>query len=206
MKRLQTSVDSYLCKTLNIHIQIPAVLRKKEKKTHNQAETYHSKQITPTCLETQSETRQEQSFFCVVRHPWVPWKALQTKFIIIIITGILASKIHLNALLHVALIFCLFLGLFSHRSIICHGFVGLTFVVLVPSACYRTDQRTEAHQSVFTENYLLIRPGGLFRYYFSNLHYFPCSGHYTNQSWSWFTSLFNYFPLYLHRLLLSKIV
>lgn len=30
MKRLQTSVDSYLCKTLNIHIQIPAVLQKRK--------------------------------------------------------------------------------------------------------------------------------------------------------------------------------
>lgn len=30
MKRLQTSVDSYLCKTLNIHIQVPAVRRRRK--------------------------------------------------------------------------------------------------------------------------------------------------------------------------------
>lgn len=33
MKRLQTSIDSYLYKLLNIHIQIPAVLKKEETKT-----------------------------------------------------------------------------------------------------------------------------------------------------------------------------
>lgn len=51
--------------------------------------------------------------------------------------------------------FFLALTLLSHGYIICHGIVGLTFVVFVPSACNLTDQRTEAHQSVFTENYLL---------------------------------------------------
>lgn len=49
MKRLQSSVDSYLRKTLNIHSRLPVVPWKK--KIHLQAEMYHSKQITPTCLE-----------------------------------------------------------------------------------------------------------------------------------------------------------
>lgn len=42
-------------------------------------------------------------------------------------------------------------------AVICQGTVGLTFAVLVLSACNLTDQRTEADQSVLTEKLLCIK-------------------------------------------------
>lgn len=68
IKRLQSSVDSYLCKTLNIHTRLPVVSWKK--KIHLQAETYHSKQITPTCLEdSRLKVAGKSHLCCVTRHP-----------------------------------------------------------------------------------------------------------------------------------------
>lgn len=63
IKRLQTSVDSYLRKTKYSYPN-PSTAPKMKNRTHNQAETYHSKQITPTCLERDSQTWQGGRALC----------------------------------------------------------------------------------------------------------------------------------------------
>lgn len=70
MKRLQSSADSYLRKTLNIHTRLPVVPWKR--KIHLQAETYHSKQITPTCWGSRLKVEGKLHLGRVTRHPVWP--------------------------------------------------------------------------------------------------------------------------------------
>lgn len=70
------------------------------------------------------------------------------------------GRINWNVCLVVALTFCLVLlalpVAFLHQpapaALTFHAILGLTFAVLLPSACNLTDQSPEAHQCVLNEN------------------------------------------------------
>lgn len=72
MKRLQTSVDSYLCKTLNIHIQIPAVLpQKRKRKLIIKPRQITQNRLLPHVWRFRLELRRKNGSFVSVK-PWIP--------------------------------------------------------------------------------------------------------------------------------------
>lgn len=155
MKRLQTSVDSYLCKTLNIHIQIPAVLQKRKRKLIIKPRHITQNRLLP--------------------HVWRLDLKLDKKnasFVLCSILGFLerhsklnyyyyyfhrdAGEQHCNLFSSVAVILVHFCNIYSTTphlpttpallSEICGGTVALTFA----ASCNITYQRITAHPSVLT--------------------------------------------------------
>ena len=98
MKRLQTSVDSYLCKTLNIHIQIPAVLRKIKIKLIIKQRRITQNRLLPRARRLNLRPDMKSYSFVSCGILWF-LKGTQTKCIVVIMVvskGTLESRMHLN--------------------------------------------------------------------------------------------------------------